>query len=99
MPASPAAVERSVYRGHEEVIRGFDAIWDTWDEFRFEESEVRELGDSILWLGTVHMRASTSGIELTQEFANYLVLRAGKIVRAQAFLSWQAALEAAGLSE
>ena len=98
-PASPAAVERSLYRGHEEVIRGFDAIWDTWDEFRFEESEVRDLGDSVLWLGTVHMRASTSGIELTQEFANHLVLRAGKIVMARAFMSWQEAFEAVGLSE
>ena len=99
MPLSPAAVERSVYRGHEEVIRGFDSVWDTWDEFSLEESEVRELGDAVVWLGTAHMRASTSGIEFTQEMANYMLLRAGKIVRAQAFLSWQQALEAAGLRE
>ena len=99
MPLSPAVVERSVYRGHEEVIRGFDSIWDTWDEFSFEESEVRELGDAVVWLGTAHMRASTSGIELAQEMANYMLLRAGKIVRAQAFFSWKQALDAAGLSE
>jgi ketosteroid isomerase-like protein len=99
MPASPAAVERAVYRGRDEVVRGFDAIWDTWDEFRFEEREIRESGDSVLWLGTVHMRASTSGIELTQEFANHLVVRDGKIVRAHAHMSWQEGLEAAGLSE
>ena len=98
-PASPAAVERSVYRGHAEVIAGFDAFWDSWDEFSFEESEVRELGDTVLWLGHAHMRASTSGIELTHEFANYFTLRAGKIVRAHAFVSWQQALEAAGLRE
>jgi ketosteroid isomerase-like protein len=98
-PASPAAVERSVYRGQAEVVRGFDAFWDSWDEFSFEESEVRELGNAVLWLGTAHMRGSTSGVELTHEFANHFVLRAGKIVRAHGFVSWQQALEAAGLRE
>jgi ketosteroid isomerase-like protein len=99
LPASPAAVDSSVYVGHEEVRRGFEAIWDTWDEFRFEEKEVRDLGDAVLWLGTVQMRAVTSGIELSQEFANHLVLRAGQIVRAEAFLSWRQGLEAAGVPE
>jgi ketosteroid isomerase-like protein len=50
IPASPAAVERSVYRGHEEVREAFAAIWETWEEFRFEESEIRDLGDDVLWL-------------------------------------------------
>jgi ketosteroid isomerase-like protein len=96
VPASPAAVERSVYRGHEEVARGFNAIWDTWDVFEFEEKEVRDLGESVLWLGTVHMRGGASQLTVDQEWANLLVFSGDQVVRVQGFRSWQEALAAAG---
>lgn len=98
-PAGPAAVERTVYRGREECARGFAAVWETWDEFHFEETEARDLGDSVLWLGHVQMRGKTSQVELDQEFANHIVLLGGKIVRVHAFLTWPEALEVAGLQE
>ena len=96
LPASPAAVERSVYHGLDEVARGFNAIWDTWDVFQFEESEIRELGDSVVWLGIVHMRGGASQVELDQEFANRLVFSGDKVVRVEGYLSWEEAIEAAG---
>jgi ketosteroid isomerase-like protein len=98
LPASPAAVERSVYRGYDEVRRGFDAIWDTWDVFQFEEREIRDLGDSVLWLGIVHMRGGTSGVELDQEFANLLAFSGDQVVRVRGFRSWQEAIDAASAS-
>ena len=98
-PAGPAAVERVVYRGRGECARGFDAVWETWEEFRFEEREVRELDDSVLWLGRVHMRGGSSQIELDQEFANLFQLRDHLVARATAFLDWGEAMEAAGLAE
>ncbi len=98
-PAGPAAVERTIYRGREECSRGFAAVWETWDEFRFEEAKVHDLGDSVLWLGHVQMRGRTSHVELDQEFANHVKLLGGKIVRVDAFLTWREALEAAGLRE
>jgi ketosteroid isomerase-like protein len=97
LPASPAAVERSLYRGHDEVARGFNAIWETWDLFEFEEHEIRDLGDSVLWLGRVHARGGASQLELDQEFANHLVFSGDKVVRIQGFLSWQDAFAAVGL--
>jgi len=98
-PAGPAAVERAVYRGHDEVASAYAAVWETWDLFRFEGSQVRDLGDSVLWLGRVKMRGSASHVELDQEFAAHWVLRDAKLIRIQAFLSWQEALEALGLAE
>jgi ketosteroid isomerase-like protein len=95
-PASPAAVERSVYRGLEEVARAFDAIWETWDTFHLEEHEIRDLGDSVLWLGTVHMRGGASQVELDQEFGIHCSLRGGRVVRARAYPSWAEALQVAG---
>ena len=99
MPAGPAAVERAVYRGHDEVASAYAALWETWDLFRFEGSQLRDLGDSVLWLGRVKMRGSASQVELDQEFAAHWVLRDGKLIRIQAFVSWQDALETVGLAK
>ena len=96
LPAGPAAVERSVYRGYDEVARGLESVWQTWEQFRFEESDVRDLGEAVLWLGRVKMKGAASHVELDQEFAVRTVLRAGKVVMVQAFLAWDDALEAAG---
>jgi ketosteroid isomerase-like protein len=86
-PASPTAVEHAVYRGRDEVADATAALWEIWDVFRFEETEVRDLGGSVLRLGHVHMKGGASQLELDQEFANHIDLRDGKIVRARAFPS------------
>jgi ketosteroid isomerase-like protein len=99
-PASPAAVERSIYRGHEEIRQAFAAIWETWEEFRFEESEIRDLGeDSLLWLGHVHARGRASHVQLEHEFSIHVLGRDGLVTRAEAFLTWEEGLESAGLAE
>jgi hypothetical protein len=97
VPAGPAAVEQATYSGYDEVARGLAAVWETWEVFAFAEGEVRDLGDSVLWLGHVKMRGGTSHVELDQEFALHSLLGDGKFIRVQAFLSWREALEAAGL--
>ena len=99
MPAGPAAVEGTLYRGYEEVASGFASVWETWEEFRFEESEVRDLGESVLWLGRVKMRGRASHVELDQEFAVHFVLRGGNVITVRAFLAWRGALAAVGLSD
>ncbi len=98
-PGGPAAVERAVYRGREEVSGGFAATWETWELFHMEESEVRDLGDSILWLGRARLRGDASQVEFDQEFAIHFVVRDGKILRVQGFPTWNEALEAAGFEE
>jgi hypothetical protein len=99
IPAGPAAIERSVYRGRDEVADGLASLWQTWDVFRLEEGEVRDLGDSVLWLGRAKLRGSASHIELDQEFALHFVLRDGKFIRVHAHLTWTDALKAVGLRE
>jgi ketosteroid isomerase-like protein len=99
-PGGPAAVERAVYRGRDEVSDGFAATWETWEVFTLEESEVRDLGDSLVWLGRARLRGGdASHVELDQEFAVHFLVRRGRIVRFRGFREWQEALEAAGLRE
>jgi ketosteroid isomerase-like protein len=99
IPAGPAAVERSVYRGYAETASGFESVWQTWEEFRFEESEVRDLDGSVLCLGRVKMKGAASHVELDQEFGLHFVLRDGKFATVQAFLTWREAREAVGLEK
>src|SRR5436190_16544662 len=97
--AGPAAVEQPAYSGRAELARGTEGLWETWEEFRLEETEVRDLGDSVLWMGRMDLRGGASHVELDQEFAIRFSVREGVIARGQAFLSCHEALEAAVLRE
>jgi ketosteroid isomerase-like protein len=98
-PGGPAAVERGVYRGRDQVSDGLAATWDAWELFHLAEHDIRDLGDSVLWLGRAQMRGGASHVELDQEFAVHLEIDRRKVVRVHGFLAWQEALEAAGLRE
>jgi ketosteroid isomerase-like protein len=98
-PGGPAAVERAVYRGRDEVSDGFAATWEAWEVFHLEEHEARDLDDSVLWLGRAQLRGGASHMELDQEFAVRLLIDGGKFVRIEGFRTWREALEAAGLLE
>ena len=77
-PGGPAAVERALYRGRDEVASAFAATWETWEVFHVEESEVRDLGDSVVWLGSARMRGDASHVDFNQPFAVHFLVRAGK---------------------
>ena len=95
----PAAVEQPFYAGREELARGTDALWETWEEFRLQETEVRDLGDTVLWMGRMQLKGGASHVELDQEFAIRFSVCEGEIARGKAYLSFQEACRAAGLSE
>jgi ketosteroid isomerase-like protein len=99
MPAGPAAVDGAVYRGREDVASGIAAVWETWDVFDFHDGELRDLGNSVLWLGRVQMRGNASGVELNQEFAIHGVIRDGELIKLHTFRTRREALQAAGLAE
>jgi ketosteroid isomerase-like protein len=99
MPAGPGSVEGTLYRGYEEVARGLQSLWQTWEEVFFEEADVRDLDDAVLWLGRLKLRGVASQVELDQEFAVRFVLRDGKLARIQSFIGWRQAFEAVGLTD
>ncbi|MGA8927533.1 MAG: hypothetical protein WB462_15075, partial [Solirubrobacterales bacterium] len=68
--------------------------------FTLRESEVRDLGDSLVWLGGARLRGGdASHVEVDQEFAIHFLVEGEKVVRIRGFREWQAALEAVGLLE
>jgi ketosteroid isomerase-like protein len=97
VPGGPAAVERAVYRGRDAVSDGFTATWETWEVFQLAEHDVRDLGESILWLGRAQLRGEASHVELDQEFAVHILIGGERFIRMHGFSAWKEALEAAGL--
>jgi ketosteroid isomerase-like protein len=98
VPAAAAAVGLgAVYRGRDEMARWRAGVWEAWDVFDLSESEVRDLGDSVLWLGRTTMRGRGSQISLDEAGGVLSRFANGKIVRGETFLSWPEALRVAGL--
>ncbi len=96
----PEWFERSEYRGHEE-LKELLAVWtESFDEFAFEISDIRDAGDSVVMLGETVGRIMGTDVPIRQPLgAVYSDFRDGQIGEARNFLTWREALEAGGLSE
>jgi ketosteroid isomerase-like protein len=86
------------YRGHEGFRRWYADSFESFEELSNEWSEFRDLGDRVLVFGRIHARGRESGLEIDSPTGWVFTVRNGKLVRAEGFLSREAALEAAGLS-
>ena len=91
--------EATVYRGREEVRALLQDVYEAFADFRFELSEIRDLGDRILAVGEMRGRGTESGAEIESPWAFLIQFRNGKATHVRVYLSHAEALEAAGLSE
>ena len=90
-------------RGDVGVARGRDAIRDeavnpwlnSWDDYREEIDEIRDLGDRVLLVVTQRGRGKGSGIEISNQWAFLVEVRDGLIARQVAYADTASALEAA----
>jgi ketosteroid isomerase-like protein len=96
----PEWPQQTEYRGHD-GLRAVLAEWmDNFDNFGFHVHEVREVGDRVLMLGETFGRIKGSAVPIRQPLgAVYSNFRDGQIGEGRNFLTWDEALEAAGLSE
>jgi ketosteroid isomerase-like protein len=92
-------VEGRTYQGHDGIRRWFAERVEGFEYLSMDLTEFRDLGDRVVGFGHVHARGRESGLELDSATGWVFDLRAGKMVKAQGFLSREAALEAAGLDE
>jgi ketosteroid isomerase-like protein len=96
----PEWIEQSEYRGHD-GLRALIAVWtDNFDEFEFQNHEIREVGESVVILGETAGRIKDSGVPIRQPLGVvYSDFRDGRIGKSRNFLTWRQALDAVGLSE
>ena len=93
--------------GDDMGYRGHDGARQIWKDYRGEvfsrieswETELLDLGDSVLRRGHIKVTGRTSGVEMESEFAQHVVMRDGLIVSSRDYLSHAEALEAVELPE
>jgi ketosteroid isomerase-like protein len=87
-------------------VTGIDAVRDwfvdatqTFDRWRIDCDDIRDLGDRVLALGTVRAVGKASGVEVEMPYTVVAAFRNGLVTRFTDYGDREAALEAAGLSE
>jgi uncharacterized protein len=87
------------YRGHEGIRQFIADTAESFDVFRFDRADIRDLGDRVLAIGTLHIRARQGGVETDVPTAGIATYRDGRLIHWKDFGDKGKALEAAGLSE
>lgn len=92
-----AALDGSVYHGHEGMRRWLADLAEDWDEYGLTLEEVEEVGPRrMLVRAKISMRSNTSGVAIDSPAAWLCDMRAGKVARIQFFADAQSARAAAG---
>jgi uncharacterized protein len=87
------------YRGHEGIRQFIADTAESFEVFRFDRPDIRDLGDRVLAIGTLHIRAREGGIETDVPTAGIATYRDGRLIHWKDFGDKKKALEAAGLEE
>ena len=87
------------YHGPSGYRSYIEATYDVWGtEVRLYPTELIDLGDRLVLLADMPMRAQGSGIPLAETYATIATIKQGKVIRQQDFLDQAEALEAVGLA-
>jgi ketosteroid isomerase-like protein len=95
-----AGLAEPVYRGAAGYRAYIEATYDVWGtEVRLYPTELIDLGDRIVLLADMPMRAQASGVALAQTYAGVSTLKHGRVIRNDDYLTHAEALEAVGLRD
>ena len=93
-----SALAEPCYHGPSGYRAYIEATYDVWGtEVRLEPTELIDLGDRLVLLADMPMRAQASGVALAQTYAGVSTLKDGRVIRQHDFLNHAEALEAVGL--
>jgi uncharacterized protein len=97
--ASKARPDGGRGQGREQLNVIVAAWMGTWDEWREEIGEMRDLGSQVLVLSVQRGRGKGSGVEVEARYALLYDVHGGKITRLVMYADQAQAVEAAGLRE
>jgi ketosteroid isomerase-like protein len=94
-----AALAEPCYHGPAGYRGYIEATEDVWGaDVRLEPTELIDLGDRLVLVADMPMRAQASGVALAQTYASVWTLKGGRVIRVDDYLNHSEALEAVGLS-
>src|SRR5882762_2017710 len=97
--ASKARPDVGVGKGREHVNAVVTSWLGSWEEWREEIEEVRDLGSRVLVLSVQRGRGKGSGVEVEAHYAMLYDVHGGEIISMRMYGTPAEALEAAGLRE
>jgi ketosteroid isomerase-like protein len=92
-------LEGGSYRGLDGVRRAWADLFEAWDDYRYEQADVRGFDDRVVSLGRATNVGKGGGPSVEYEAAYVAHVEDGKITRWRPFLRHQEALKAVGLEE
>ena len=95
VPARESLLADDTYRGAEGVRRFWGEFLANWDEYRVEPQEFHEGRDQVAVV--VRIVGRMHELELDQTQSSLFTIRAGRVIRVEAFADPGAAREAVGL--
>ena len=87
------------YSGASGIRQFFSDVAESWESFRLDATDVRDLGDRVLVLGDIRGRGRMSGVEVDARWAWIVEMREGRATSLRGFQDHREALDAAGLTE
>ena len=93
------AATEGAYVGHNGIMRFWADTEETFELFQLDYTDIRDLGDRVLAIGTIRVRGRGSGVETNIPTAAIAEYRNGLLWRFKDYGEARLALEAAGLSE
>ena len=87
------------YTGASGIREFFRDVAESWESFRFDATDIRDLGESVLVLADVRACGRGSGARVDDRWAWIIEMRGGRAASLRGYLDQADALEAAGLSE
>jgi len=94
----PEWMEAPMYVGHQGYRELIDGWTEGFDEFVPEIHELREAGDQVVWLGWNTGRIRGTNLPIRQPVGGIFLFRDGQVAESRFFMTWEEALEAAGLA-
>ena len=93
-----AGLAEPCYHGPAGYRRYIEATYDVWGtEVRLYPTELIDLGDRLVVLADMPMRAQGSGVSLAETYGTVATLKHGRVITQRDFLNQAEALAAAGL--
>jgi ketosteroid isomerase-like protein len=87
-------------RGRDAVHSGLEELFETWQHYRLEPEEVRDVGnDRVVAVVREVARGRLSGAELASRWGYVVTIRDGKLVRVEAYRDPAHALDSVGRRE
>jgi ketosteroid isomerase-like protein len=92
-------VDDAVYRGHDGLIRFYDAWRDTWEDDEYGYDALVDYDGPVISVATQQGRGRASGLPVRRTLVGVWTVRNAKIVRVVWFLSREEALQSLGLEQ